>query len=635
MIQDTNEITPDIDRLISLIRDGKVILWIGSGFSLYAGYPSANRFADIICNAAQTSADGVILKNSNHTLMAVAEEYQQLYGRDSLIEIISKHFNTVPSSPPTAHALCTKIPQIDKIITTNYDRLFENVYGDALATIVGDQFRLPSKDKVTLFKIHGDTSDKSSVIITSKDYASFYKKLDTLVWDKVRVMLAENSILFIGYSLEDKNIEDIFDHIFSQMDLSASEFFIAIPSLPDHKLNHFNKMCKTTHIPITGEKLVEIIERDVRENIVSDVIDKKISMDQAQAISYDHGLQLYWQANPNGRDVCLSVDRYVLNPLFGAVIAKEMSISTDSEAYKKMRQFLDDCDCTEAVFSAEDVVLLENINGIKIPQNNFTHDTRPSHIKVEKQEQIERLTLKISGEDAPITNVITSTFEGSVRKRVNIHFSCLKISILREKNTSAFSLSFNGSHKAEDALKDLSILSAWAEGKDIVFYRDNIPVLSLPNITDTYHPQVESVEYIARRIKLYREILELEEILDKEFNIPSSISSEDSLAIVHLLAKYGPREVGDIIDLNLEMEYDEHKIEVLRTPISHGRLTLIEDEVSNVVLFGENYTLGMKRLAVIAPTIANLEEAERLHSTGQPAPLKIISSIGRLILEYV
>ena len=42
-IRGEQEITPDIERLISLIRNKEIVLWAGSGLSLYAGYPSGTE----------------------------------------------------------------------------------------------------------------------------------------------------------------------------------------------------------------------------------------------------------------------------------------------------------------------------------------------------------------------------------------------------------------------------------------------------------------------------------------------------------------------------------------------------------------------------------------------------------------
>ncbi len=107
------EITPDMERLITLIRNKGIILWAGSGLSLYAGYPSGTEFCDIICNAAKSESDKAILARHKSVLMNIAEEFEQLYSRDELIGLVSAYFDKAPSVKPYAHYLCTQIPQID------------------------------------------------------------------------------------------------------------------------------------------------------------------------------------------------------------------------------------------------------------------------------------------------------------------------------------------------------------------------------------------------------------------------------------------------------------------------------------------------------------------------------------------
>lgn len=149
----------------------------------------------------------------------------------------------------------------------------------------------------------------------------------------------EHSVLFIGYSLEDKNIEDIFEKILTQVDTSESEFFIAVPHLAEHKLRHLNTICKTTHLPIDGETLLQIIEKAIRENIVFDAIDKKISIDQAQAVVYKHGIEPTWKLTSNGSSTEIEIEDYVINPFDALSKINGLTISSSKETYPQMERF--------------------------------------------------------------------------------------------------------------------------------------------------------------------------------------------------------------------------------------------------------------------------------------------------------
>lgn len=80
-------------RLFELIRKEDIVLFIGAGFSLKAGYPGGNRLAEIIYNDLTNTEKTHI--NPNIGLMDLAEEYIQIRhgSRNSLIQILKNEFN--------------------------------------------------------------------------------------------------------------------------------------------------------------------------------------------------------------------------------------------------------------------------------------------------------------------------------------------------------------------------------------------------------------------------------------------------------------------------------------------------------------------------------------------------------------
>ncbi len=49
-----NELHEPLGRIVSEIRDFDVILWAGSGLSLYAGYPSGYALSNFILESAKS-----------------------------------------------------------------------------------------------------------------------------------------------------------------------------------------------------------------------------------------------------------------------------------------------------------------------------------------------------------------------------------------------------------------------------------------------------------------------------------------------------------------------------------------------------------------------------------------------------
>lgn len=629
------QITPDMERLITLIRNKEIILWAGSGLSLYAGYPSGTAFCDIICNAAKSENDKEILLRHKSVLMNIAEEFEQLYSRDELIGLVSAHFDKPPSVRPHAHYLCTQIPQIDTIITTNYDHLFEYAYGDNLCTVVGTQYKTPDKKPVTLYKIHGDSSDSASVVLTSKDYAKFYEGLNSLIWNKLKVILAEHSVLFIGYSLEDKNIEDIFEKVLSQVDTSKSEFFIAVPTLAEHKLRHFNTICKTTHMPIDGETLLSFIEKNIRENIVFDAIDKKISIDEAQTVAYKHGVQPIWCSIPSGEKTRIEVEHYIVNP-FPSLTFQGITINSSSETADQMTRFLEDCDCHEMVLPPECVTLFENVNGINIPRNIIVDGRGTTFFRIEKPEQVDEVILTVENHDVYRDSIVLRSFWGSKRRRMVVQLPTINISLLFEGASVNINLSFSDERSARQTLDDLFIVNLWYRGNTLIFSEalgnEMAPLLSMPPIEDD--PALEILSnYVRKNTKIYSQIVKLEDYLKTEFLLPKNLTYADKYAITKVLSAFEPIEVEDTCwNLDLQLNCDKQLYEALKTP-SNYPMKMTEEIDESIHLFGHEYIIKGQQFSIVRPVIGNSDQVrDALLSEGK-AIAKIVSSTGKLILR--
>lgn len=109
---------------------------------------------------------------------------------------------------------------IDGIITTNWDKLLETLF-PKLNVYVGQSdlfFRNPQSIG-EIFKIHGCCSNFSSLILTKNDYENFNNKNAYLAAKLLSIFL-ENPVIFIGYSITDKNITDLLGLIADMMESS-------------------------------------------------------------------------------------------------------------------------------------------------------------------------------------------------------------------------------------------------------------------------------------------------------------------------------------------------------------------------------------------------------------------------------
>ncbi len=100
------------------------------------------------------------------------------------------------------------------IITTNYDRVMETVFGNDYSVLIGQNSLLENvvNGVGEIYKIHGCSSNPNSIVITKKDYDDFFEKSKYLN-AKLLTLFLEYPIIFMGYSISDRNIISILSTI--------------------------------------------------------------------------------------------------------------------------------------------------------------------------------------------------------------------------------------------------------------------------------------------------------------------------------------------------------------------------------------------------------------------------------------
>lgn len=101
------------------------------------------------------------------------------------------------------------------IITTNWDLLLEGLFPNFEVFIGQEQLLFSQPQTIAeIYKIHGCCTDPNSLVLTSNDYELFYKRNSYLA-AKLLTVFIEHPVLFMGYSLSDKNVLQILNSIAS------------------------------------------------------------------------------------------------------------------------------------------------------------------------------------------------------------------------------------------------------------------------------------------------------------------------------------------------------------------------------------------------------------------------------------
>ena len=151
------------------------------------------------------------------------------------------------------------------IITTNYDGVLENVFKDFSVLIGQDSLLLANSLNIfEIYKIHGCCSKPDSIVLTEKDYEDFDKKLKYLS-AKLLTIFVEHPIIFIGYSLGDVNIRNIFCEIAEcltaeQLEKIKNNFIFISPTFGKEEAYNKNTLTWGRHSIMINEFILDNYE---------------------------------------------------------------------------------------------------------------------------------------------------------------------------------------------------------------------------------------------------------------------------------------------------------------------------------------------------------------------------------------
>ena len=156
---------------------------------------------------------------------------------------------------------------IDGIITTNWDRFLENIFKD-FEVFIGQENLIfsPTQGVGEIYKIHGCCSEPNSLVLTEDDYNNFESR-NAYLAAKLITIFTEHPIIFIGYSLQDDNINKLIKSIvtcLSNDNLTKIQnrliFVNFNPNINKSTIAPSHKTYENYHIPITTIETSSFIE---------------------------------------------------------------------------------------------------------------------------------------------------------------------------------------------------------------------------------------------------------------------------------------------------------------------------------------------------------------------------------------
>lgn len=230
------------EELVERLQRGEVVLFIGAGISRNAGLPG---WVELIGPLSKLTGGGWPAReadiNTEH-LLTMARYYENKFGRNALIRFLQDKLDTTTVPPSSIHYAVSLLP-VKTLFTTNFDDLLERGF-QALQIPHQCIVREPElaywrEDQVQIIKLCGDLSRPESIQITRADFNTYLETHSRLI-ESLRTTLETRTALFLGYSLHDPFLNQVWDSIGShfghhQRTAYAVMFDLAEPEAEDLK----------------------------------------------------------------------------------------------------------------------------------------------------------------------------------------------------------------------------------------------------------------------------------------------------------------------------------------------------------------------------------------------------------------
>ena len=193
-----------IREYVTALRNKTAAVFMGAGMS-YDIFKK--NWKELIAPYAQ-AIDLDIGQSPNYLL--IAQAYANQNSAESLKQSVATQFCSEDTTD--VHRIFARLP-IQEYWTTNYDKLIENALDEVSRhydmVYDNDSFSVIDDDRERMvYKCHGDCAHPMSIVITQDDYEEFSLKNFNFSTALLKA-LATNTFLFVGYSLNDPDINNL------------------------------------------------------------------------------------------------------------------------------------------------------------------------------------------------------------------------------------------------------------------------------------------------------------------------------------------------------------------------------------------------------------------------------------------
>ena len=259
-----------------IIRQAKtedqLVLFVGAGASVNSGMPLWSTAVEKIAEKLSISKN-----DSLYDVLRIPQYYYNARGKKEYTQLMREIFRYTDNLSTTdLHKRIIEF-QSSVIITTNYDHLIEKAAEEngEFLQVISQDIDLPyRKAGRELIKMHGDF-EHDNFVLKEDDYlhySSNFKLIETYV----KSLIGSKVVLFIGYSLNDPDVKQIFAWVESALKQDFQRAYLILTKKEKNEIEQEYFRNRGVNIIYSSELIEKATEKSHMEQLV-EVLDYILS----------------------------------------------------------------------------------------------------------------------------------------------------------------------------------------------------------------------------------------------------------------------------------------------------------------------------------------------------------------------
>lgn len=231
------------------LQNKRVVMFLGAGASMEASgpnntkMPSANALRDVLAQEFFGQ------KMEGYELQSIADMAILQHGQGIVFEKVRAILE--PFRPSAAHKLLPRF-HWRRLVTTNYDLLIEQAYAENTQRVQNvvpfvknsepiEEMQWNTDRPVLLLKLHGCLNhlhDQNVPLVLSHEHYALHARHRYRLFDRLRDLAHESTIVFCGYRLGDSHIRKIV-HDLQEEGVKRPMWYIITPTAIDPEVNYW------------------------------------------------------------------------------------------------------------------------------------------------------------------------------------------------------------------------------------------------------------------------------------------------------------------------------------------------------------------------------------------------------------